>query len=953
MSPLSRRCGWMLSCLSLALFVAIPAARGEIGGEAYASRPFGIARISFTGGDVGSIDERLIRIEEKNGRVFYPVTTSGTLGKLLQRVLGAPDEGAADNVSISFLFKGDDPLEIKLFSPAKTEFTLKVRGINDRPSERAAARLYEQWWKDYQTHSIEQVSKGSHPPLANVYLQTMLSRRLGLKFQDDVGPLGRLRDREKPQAASTYESLELLLGLEEMRMRTLRDSMLGRSDFGQVMNQPVPPAVRWPEVLLPLLEGDVPTEPIAEHVPPEYFYIRFGKFVNYLWLTDLMNDYGGDLGSMVTLRSYVSPINKRTQDQLGLQQNELAKVLGPNVIADVALIGQDMYLVDGAAIGILFEARATELLEDDILKQRRRAVEREKGHGAKEEKIQIRGREVSFASSPDNRLRSFYYRDGKYHLVTTSRTMMERFIEVNESGGQKSLARSPDFKYARTILPLLRDDTIFVYFSKRFFEGLLTPQYQIELRRRMQSATDLDLLRFARMAARGEGYPTDKIEPLMEAGFLPPRFTSRPDGSGPVIQGEELLDSKRGARGYFLPIADVVVDRVTAEEARKYNEQAALYEREFKVMDPIMLGLKRFALEPDNERADSDQVIERITIDGHIAPLNEEKFGFLMSMLGPPTTLMITRDPNDIVNVQASVKGMNLLGPIPPHHLFLGVQNLPPPLTPRVSLGGTLQMLRETPGYLGSYPKAGYLDLLPFGLAPRPDANGFSQLPFGVWRREGGDFSVLSFQPDLLASVTPNLRVTEAEVPAQIRIHVGDLRNAKVAPLVNRLYYDRAVTASSGNVRYLHMLNQQFHVPLRECLNTAQDVLNAELRCVLGGEYQLQQEGGEDLYWHSTGWRGKDEAMPADYVAPLITWFRGLDGHLTKQNGRLLAHLEVDLARKPPEKAPTPELSLPLFNLFGGQKAFKESEKASKEGNGPPPLPPVKSPPMPPKGREF
>lgn len=955
MSPQIRRLGWIVSCLSLAWLAASLPARAEVSGEAFSAKPFGIAKISFSGADVGSIDERLCRIEEKNGRAFYPVKSAGAVGKFLERILGTPDEGAATSVSILFLFKGEEPLELKLFSPAKTELTLRSRPIADRASERTAGRLYEQWWKDYQTNSVEHISKGEHPPLAHVYLQTMLSRRLNLKFLDDQGPLGRLREANPTKTASTYESVELLLGLEEMRMRTLQDSMLGRSDFGQTPNQAVPPAVVWPAPLLPPLAGDVPTEPIAEHVPPEYFYIRFGKFLNYIWLSDLMNDYGGDLGSMVTMRSYAAPLNKRVQDQLGLQQNELAKVLGPNVIADVALIGQDMYLVDGAAIGILFEAKATELLEDDILKQRRRAVDREKAHGAKEEKIQIRGREVSLASSPDNRVRSFYHRDGKYHLVTTSRKMMERFIEISESNGEKSLAKSSEFKYARTILPLVREDTIFVYFSKTFFEGLLTPQYQIELRRRMQSATDLDLLRFARLAAQGEGLPIDKLEPLAQAGFLPAKFGQRPDGSAPLIQGDELLDSRRGARGYFLPIADVVVDRVTAEEARKYNDQARLYEQELKVMDPIMVGLKRFALEPTDPQANPKQIIERVTIDGHIAPLNESKYGFVMSMLGPPTTQMVTRDPDDIISVQASVKGMNLLGSIPPHQLFLGVQNLPPPMDKKGSLGGTLQMLKATPGYLGSYPKAGYLDMLPFGalLSPKPDENGFSQLPFGVWRREGAGYSVLSFQPDLLAKVTPNLRVTEAEIPAQIRIHIGDLHDAKVAPLVNRLYYDRAVTASSGTVRYLHMLNQQFHVPLRDCFNTAQDILNAELRCTVGGEYELRQEAGEDLYWRSTGWREKNDAMPDDFVAPLVDWFRGLDGHLTKQNGRLLVHFEVDLARKVVEKPAAPELPLPLFNFFGGQKAFKASEKAPKEGELPPPLPPVKQPPMPPRGKEF
>ncbi len=945
--PHGRLLPWVFpGLLFLSAVFAGSAAQAQVTGEAANGEPFGVGKITFSGADVGSIDERLFRLEEKNGRVFYPALTTGLLGRLLNQVIGTPDEGAVGQMTVHFLFRGEEPLELTLFTPAKTEFKLTPRTEN----ERTHTRLQERWWRDYQTVAQQQIDRGDHPPLVQSYLQAMLSRRLNLPLRVETGPLGRPKPVVTP-AASTYESLELLLGLEELRLKTLRDSMLGRSDYGQALDTPLPAGMAWPPAALPPLAGEIPVETIAAHVPPEYFYIRFGTFRNYLWLSDLLQDYGGDLGSMVTMRGYVAPLNKRIQDQLGLEQNELAKVMGPNVINDVALIGQDLYLVDGAAMGILFEAKQPEVLADDIQKQRRRALAREKDNGSKAETIMIGGREVSFASTPDNRLRSFYVSDGKYHLVTTSRTMVERFIAVSSGAG--SLARSPEFLHARTILPLVRDDTIFVYFSKSFFEGLLTPQYQIELRRRMQATTDLDLLRFAQLAARGEGYEIDKLETLIQAGLLPKSFGLRPDGSAPLVAGEELLDTRRGARGSFLPIDDMRVDQVTADEAQRYTEQAALYTSEWKVMDPLMIGIKRFVL----PKTDPMQpIVERVTIDGNITPLNEAKYGWLMSMLGPPTTQMITRDADDIVSVQAVVKGMSLLGNIPPHHLFLGVQDLTPVLGNRRSgLMGTLQMLKTTPGYLGSWPKAGYLEMLPLGnlLASRPDENGFTQLPLGLWRREGGGFSVLSFDASVLAKATPSLRVAEAEIPAQVRIHIGDLSQAQVSPLISQMYYDRAITASSGNVRLLHMLNQQLHVPLEDCVSVAHDMLNAELNCPLGGEYKLLEEVGGGLYWRSTTWPDKYEQVPADYRPPFLDWFRGLDGHLTKQQGRLIAHLEVDIARKPAEKPPAGEFKLPLFDLFGGQKAFKASPKTPKDAELPPPLPPVKQPPVPPKGREF
>jgi len=43
------------------------------------------------------------------------------------------------------------------------------------------------------------------------------------------------------------------------------------------------------------------------HVPEECFYVRFGRFSNYLWLNHLLDDYGGDLAQMITLRAHQLP----------------------------------------------------------------------------------------------------------------------------------------------------------------------------------------------------------------------------------------------------------------------------------------------------------------------------------------------------------------------------------------------------------------------------------------------------------------------------------------------------------------------------------------------------------------------------------------------------------------------------------------------------------------------
>src|SRR5262245_11142156 len=105
-----------------------------------------------------------------------------------------------------------------------------------------------------------------------------------------------------------------------------------------------------------------PVEPIAAHVPVECFYLRFGNFSNYLWFRDLNKKWQGDLGNMIMRRAIDRASSDRIQQQLSLRENALAKILGPQVISDVAIIGLNPYLDIDPAIGILFHARVTPLL---------------------------------------------------------------------------------------------------------------------------------------------------------------------------------------------------------------------------------------------------------------------------------------------------------------------------------------------------------------------------------------------------------------------------------------------------------------------------------------------------------------------------------------------------------------------------------------------------------------
>ncbi len=894
--------------------------------EAYLGQPFGVGAVTVSirpDESTWAADTEGIFLRERDGRTHYPVFSGGAVrrflgevlgaeapggvapggrllgGGLLGNVLGGIQEARPTSTTVLFLFTGTEPLDLTISSP--TPQRLVVRPA-EAPNSRTFDRLLQRWWREFNGQARQQAQQGDYPPLVQTYLTAMLSRRLGL-----AAPLlSRIQDTAPGEP---YETLELVTGVESLRMATLRRSTLGQGDRSDGPLSPLPPDLRWSP--LPPLEiaEDVDVEPIAMRVPEECFYVRFGNFENYLWLDRLQRDYGGDISRMVTLRGYDAGLSQRYPRQLALRTSALAEVLGPKIIADVALIGRDLFLQDGPALGVLFRARDTEVLGADLVRQRNTVLREERGAGATESKVQIGGREVSLLSTPDNRIRSFHVSDGDYHLVTTSQAIVERFVTVCEHDGQGSLGASTEFQHARTMMPTDREDTIFVYLGTAFQQGLLSPQYQVELARRLRAGTDLELLLLAKWAARAEGRAADSIDALIRGGFLPTDFGRRVDGSEPIIDDQMIGDSLRGARGSFTPVPDVVIEGVSPTEAARLARQRTYYESTWERMDPLMVGIKRFALDgPDQER---------IIIDAQVSPFVQQKYGRFASLIGPPTPMRIQPADGDIITAQVVVRGGLLSPQVPVHHLFLGIQDHAPlgPMPPG-GLLGYLTLLRTTPGYLGAWPKPGFLDWLPIGLGGGPpDAAGYSRMLLGVWRRQWLDFSVLAMDPTLLARVTPQLAPQEVADDAQIRLYVGDVSQAALQDWVNNVTYGRAYLASLGNAKLLHTMSQQLGIPGDQALDQAEYLLDANLVCSLGGDYQWDQQ--HEL-WNSTAWLpGGRQQRPADYAAPLLDWFRGLDAEMIMYSDSVLVRAALDLQRKPHER---PKIQLPLFNLFGGKR---------------------------------
>jgi hypothetical protein len=348
----------------------------------------------------------------------------------------------------------------------------------------------------------------------------------------------------------------------------------------------------------------------------------------------------------------------------------------------------------------------------------------------------------------------------------------------------------------------------------------------------------------------------------------------------------------------------------TATEDQWYRERATFFAGNIRSLDPMSIGVSRFEKDDPNGKS-----VERVVFDARLLPFGEGSYEWLLAMLGPPLKQSVAKSPEDIIRVEASLQGGMASPDVPTHQVFAAVQDYLDPnldLKPK-TIFEAFETFRQTPGYVGAWPNPGYTDWMP-RLGGRPDAFGYTYSPLlMLWRLQWNDFSILSFDQRRLESLKPDLRMVPAERPAQLRVEVGDLLNSKIKAWANTITFRRSWQTSISNVKLLNMLVQQFDLSPEDALVTAERMLNVDLVCSLGGEYELVTLPSGRRIWRSTAWPSfSNPLLPDEYVAPVLNWFRGLNFEAIRDDSQFSLHGYIDIQRSKQQKA------LPSFNLFKG-----------------------------------
>lgn len=868
-----------LLLISAIAIVSLAAANDEAAArvrvEAFAGQPFGVgkATVSVVRGEptIPLADERFTA-QTSDGRVLYPVLKKAPVRRLLRQLL---EIDAPSSVTVYFLFRGDAPFELDLYAPVAQRVA-----VSPQASPRRHQELLNDWFDEYRRRWQDLRRDPQFPPLVENFVAANMARRLG----KDLPPPGRSLFSWAAPQVSVWDAI--FTG-ETYQLEYDRKLLLGRS-LDAAPAAALPRSIPWPRPDIAEDDiRDVAVESIARHVPQECFYVRFGAFLNYLWFRDLEAKWDGDLKNMLLRRGVENAADQRIEQQLSLKQSALAKVLGPQVIEDVAFIGLDPYLAQGGAVGILFQAKNNFLLQRDLTAQRRRALER--FDDASETTVELANREVSLISNPSAEVRSYYLQDGDFHLVTASRRLMERFIQAGE--GDRPLAENAGFLLAREALPPDRDDAFFVHVSSAFVKQLCSPAVWIENQRRLRSVREMTLLRLARMAAQAEGVDAQSIEDLIAADLLPRGFGQRPDESLIIEENGLMTDSLRGRPGWFTPIADMPAESASEAEAEAYRRFSERFLQEVGRTPPLSLAAARTRLPNGGET---------VALNLLAAPCTDLKLGKFAEALGPASTEQIAPTSDDLAHFELLLDTQfTLLGQENElHHLFGALQDFKSPLV--VEQGTVAPDAPATEfvrGYIGAWPRPGLLALFtgrnPL-VGPQPD-----RLENDIFLAGRDDLFLLSFKPELVDKVLPQLQRVEAQRPAQVRVLIRDLTGSDLSELVNAVGYMRSREASVAATRLMNTMANQLHVPRPLALETVEEFADGRLICSLGGDYQLVEPPGGVAVWISSALSDENRFMlsevPDGFELPLLQWFRGLRGDMQVGDEAIQAHVEIDL----------------------------------------------------------
>ncbi|MBL8810679.1 MAG: protein kinase [Planctomycetaceae bacterium] len=877
-------------------------------------QPFGVASVELeirpeTGWEYR--DDVPIRFMSRDGKPLY-----GAFQYRKPTAASRHFPGRPARLTGWFLFAGDAPPVVNIVAADDVLARDVQVAVDPKKSHRS---LLSAWWAAFSRNNASSAS----PELAKVndYFREMMARRLSL-------PPNR-----RTQSTSANSSLEhefertfgMLFGFESIRLAMMADRIQPAEAPSEFADLGLPEPLSISSVRVPDRTDDVSIEWIAKQIPAECFYLRCFRIANYSWVRSLVKGWGGDLEGVVANPAVDFHVRDRIESQLALDVDSLVSAGADDEISDCALIGLDPFFHDGAALGVLFEAKSAGRL-GEILEEERAKVARLKN--LTETTVQIEGRSVRLLTTNHFEIRSWYVVKDGYHLITNSKALVQRFLQTSQSSSLGALA---EYRYARSKMDTDGKCVSWLYLPDPFFRNITSPKYRVELHRRRRAADDLIALQLARMACEAETGAVMGVPELIQNGFLPLDFGTRPDNSSATVSDGIVCDSHRGVHGTFLPIADMPVVTCTSYERNAYEAFRDAYTKEWRTMDPVLLSFYRRPPEGD---------IERIVLNIRITPYAQQEYEFLRRHLAsaPDQKKIVVRE-KELMGVSASLRGQHgfqahahagLKDEEIPYEIYQGSirrtgrnksrsfasSNSYALITDKTDAGAFLlpdfvHCLKTRESLMDEKPPETLLEQMLFAVIPYRD---IVRSGIESYRRTSSRGCALAADKEIGHAVLDDFSFEKADRPAHLFMHMKDVSQSIVFPYIRAWTYSSSRKVSGADVASLNRTADLLQMEPNAVRIRIEEAIQGRLVCPAGGQYEPVAATNRPPFLRSSMWLKPsvfdESTVPENYSFPFFDWLHGFQMETQLNAVTLESRLELRVkASDEGDIWPIPELA--------------------------------------------
>ena len=341
-------------------------------------------------------------------------------------------------------------------------------------------------------------------------------------------------------------------------------------------------------------EGLKPKTPgISRLVPADQYFLHFNSMEAFDGLMEMASDWGEPLLRLCTVRSRRQDLREKFQDQLCLDQSDIANLFQVGVVSELAVTGSDILLAEGTDVTVLLRLRRPDLFHPAA----RRWLEEVKGRypAMVQQAFNYRGHQVRASYTSDRMVSSFVVEDGEYIIYSNSHRAIRRMLDTI-AGEVENLHDSPDFRYVSTLLPPGETATSsYLFASDAFLRRLASPELKISEKRRLQCFNNLVMLNNASLFHRLEhGRSPESLTDLIEGRFVDPDKLVCPHGGAYAFDAERdtCTCSLHNRLKYLTPNIELNVLKVSARERQEYERYRQRYEQFWrKIFDPLAVRI--------------------------------------------------------------------------------------------------------------------------------------------------------------------------------------------------------------------------------------------------------------------------------------------------------------------------------------------------------------------------